>query len=475
MQKLKQLGLFFFLSLGIIPQLYAADLLDVYLQALDNDAKFKSAYSKFMSDSQNIPRARAPLLPQVKVAALTGFNHQNVNAGLLINQDEALRSNGALDEIAFIIDESYNSLQWQFTASQAVFNYKAWAEVQEAKASVKAANALFNDAAQDLILRVTQAYLNVLYAYDTLSFVEAKKRANKRQLDQATQRFNVGLDAITSVYDAQAAHDKAIAQVIEAENNVINTGEELRNLTNHVYDKLAPLRDQNIPLIRPEPDNVDDWIATGLKQNYKLFAAKFRMEEKREKIKTKAAGNWPIIELRGALTRTRNQSQSANFFIPASQQISSIALALDYPIIQGGLVLAETKQAQFDFQTASQELEQAYRDVTINSRVAFNTINNGIAKVKADRKTLFTQTASLESTEAGFFVGTRNMVDVVGAQERLFLAQQELAQDQYGLINVMLKLKLLAGTLSVADLEEINSWLSTERIDSRPPQLNAPQ
>jgi outer membrane protein len=463
MNKLKQLGSILLISFACIPPLHAADLLDIYLQALDNDPAFKIAYSTFMSDSQNVPRARAPLLPQFTVNALTSSSQQNVNAGLLMDGEN------------FIVDESYQTMQWQFSASQAIYNFKAWAEVQQAKASVKAANALFNDASQNLLLRVTAAYLDVLFSYDFLTFTQAKKRANKRQFDQATQRFNVGLDAITSVYDAQAAYDYSVSQVIEAENNVINTGEELRKLTNHIYDKLAPLRNNKIPLIRPEPDNIDDWVATGLKQNYKLFAAKYSMEEKREKVKVKSSGNWPILAVKANLTRTRNQSQDPNFFIPATQQISSVALTFDYPILQGGLVLAETKQAQFDFQSASQALEQAYRDVTVDSRIAFNTINNGIAKVKADRKTLFTQTASLESTEAGFFVGTRNMVDVVGAQERLFLAQKELASDQYGLIKFMLKLKYLAGTLNVTDLEEINSWLSTERINSRPPQLNAPQ
>jgi len=469
MKKLKQLCLILFLSLGLIPLLHAADLLDIYLQALDNDPDFKAAYSRFMSDTQNVPRARAPLLPQVRVNALTSFSRQNVNAGVL------LEGPTASVQAPFIIDESYRTLQWQLSASQAIYNFKAWAEVQQAKAGVKAANAVFNDASQDLLLRVTEGYLDVLLSYDTLSFAEAKKRANKRQFDQATQRFNVGLDAITSVYDAQAAYDQSVSQVIEAENNVINTGEELRKLTDHVYNHLSPLRDQKIPLIRPEPDNIDDWVATGLKQNYKLFAAKFNMEAKREKIKSKSAGNWPILAFKGSMIRTRNESQSANFFIPATQQISSVALTLDYPVIQGGLVLADTKQAQFDFQAASQDLEKAYREVTVNSRVAFNTINNGIAKVKADRKTVFTQAASLESTEAGFFVGTRNMVDVVGAQERLYQAQKELASDQYGLINVILKLKYVAGTLNVTDLEEINSWLTTERIDSRPPQLNTPQ
>ncbi|TIE14965.1 hypothetical protein DIZ73_20685, partial [Legionella pneumophila] len=126
---------------------------------------------------------------------------------------------------------------------------QAWAKVAQAKASVKAAQATFNDAAQNLILRTAKAYFDVLFAKDTLDFAEAKKRANKRQYDQATQRFQVGLDAITSVYEAKAAYDQSIATVIAARNNQINQSENLRKLTNHVYETLAPLKDSNIPLV----------------------------------------------------------------------------------------------------------------------------------------------------------------------------------------------------------------------------------
>ncbi len=452
MKKVKQLCCVVLLSLGITPQLHAADLLDVYIQALDNDPTFKLEYSTFMSEAENIPIARAPLLPRLDIKALTTTSQQNVNAGAF-----------------FFISEAYRTTQTSLLLRQAIFNYKAWAEVQQAKASVKAANARFNDRAQDLMLRTAQAYFNVLLAYDNLRFGEAKKRANKRQLDQSTQRFNVGLDAITSVYDAQAAYDQSIAQVIEAQNNVMIKSEDLRKITNHTYERLAPLRNQTIPLLRPEPDNIDEWVATGLKQNYKLFAAKYRLEAAREKIKAQAAGNWPKLSFEGSDIRTRNAGGSANFFVPKQQNIAIASIVLDIPIVQGGRVLAETKQAQFDFQSASQDLEKIYRDVITDSRTSFNSINNGISKIKADRKTLFTQTASVESTEAGFFVGTRNMVDVVNAQENLFQAQTQLANDQYLFIETVLKLKYLAGTLNVNDLEEINSWLETERIDSRPP------
>ncbi|MDF1678321.1 MAG: TolC family outer membrane protein [Legionellaceae bacterium] len=456
MKKLKQLWCVFMLSLGLVPLLHAADLLDVYIHALDNDPEFKAEYSLFMSETENIPIARAPLLPQVTAGALTAANRQNVNAGTFL-----------------IIDESYRTSQFQISATQALFNFKAWAQVQQAKASVKAAHARFNDRAQDLILRTAEAYFNVLLAYDTLRFGVAKKNANKRQLDQSTQRFNVGLDAVTSVYDAQAAYDQSVAQVIEAKNNVMIQSEELRKITNHTYGRLAPLRNQEIPLLRPEPDNIDTWVATALKQNYKLFAAKYRLESAREKIKAQASGNWPVVQAQATDIHTRNANQNtnfANFFVPKSQRISTAALTVTFPVVQGGLVLAQTKQAQFDYQTASERLEEIYRRVVTDSRTSFGTINNGISKVKADRKTVFTQTEKVESTEAGFFVGTRNMVDVVNAQEELFQAQTNLASDQYALIGVILQLKYLAGSLNVTDLEEINSWLVTERIDSHPPR-----
>lgn len=440
--------------------LFATDLMDIYQQALENDPLFKQAYSTYMSSTEAIPQARAALYPQLGITAQANRNVQNVTAG------------------GSTLDTTYSSNQWTVNASQAIFNYKAWAAVQQAKASVKASQARFNDAAQNLILRTASAYFQVLLAKDTLNFAEAKKRANKRQFDQAEQRFKVGLDAITSVYEAKAAYDQSVAQVISARNNQINQNENLRKLTNHVYEHLSPLRDSRIPLVKPEPNNVDEWVNTGLNQNYKLYAAKFGLDAARENIKKQSAGNWPIFALQGTATETHNKSNVGNdpnnidsFFVPTRQGSANVAVAMNFPVFQGGLVESQTRQAQYDFQTTSQQLEQAYRDVVVNSRIAFNTIIDGISKVKADKQTIISQQNSLESTEAQFQVGTRTMVDVVNAQQRLFEAQQLFASDQYNLINAILNLKYLAGTLNVNDLEEVNAWLATTRITGFPPQL----
>ena len=442
------------LSILIAPWAKASDLMDIYHQSLENDPTFKAAYSTYMSNAEAIPQALSALLPQVSVGAAVSRNYLNVDVGVI----------GGLNG-----PEIYNSGLWKINASQAIFNYQSWAKVQQAKASVKAAQATFNSAAQDLILRTAKAYLDVLFSKDTLNFADAKLRANQRQLDQAQQRFNVGLEAITSVYEAKAAYDRSISEVITAKNNQINQNENLRKLTNHVYEYLSPLRDSKIPLIKPEPDQVDEWIATGLKQNYNLFSARFNLQSARENIKTQASGAWPTIALQGNGIQTVASGGSSNFFVPSQQTNANVAIAFNFPVFQGGLIEANTKQAQYNFQTSSEQLEKAYRDVQVNTSIAFNTIIDGISKVKADRQTIISQKNSLDSTDAQFQVGTRTMVDVVNAQQKLFEAQEQLASDQYALINASLNLKYLAGTLNVTDLEEVNSWLATTRIGGLPP------
>lgn len=439
-----------FVILGISKS-YSADILDIYRHALENDPLFKQAYSTYMSTTEAIPQARATLYPQLLVSTQIARNIQNVKGG------------------GTAVEATYNSNQWQVTTSQAIFNYQAWAKVQQAKSTVKAAQANFNDAAQDLILRVAKAYFQILLAKDSLDFTEAKKRANKRQFDQAEQRFKVGLDPITSVYEAKAAYDQSVAEVISARNNQINRNEDLRKLTYHVYEHLAPLRNSRIPLIKPEPNNADEWVSTGILQNYKLFTAKYNVQAARENIKAKFSSSWPVFAIQGNAQQLSNESNGSSFFIPSKQATANIALTMNFPVLQGGLVQSQTRQAQFDFQTTSQILEQVYREVEVNTRIAFNTIVDGISKVKADRQTLISQQNSLESTEAQFQVGTRTMVDVVNAQRRLFEAQEQLARDQYDYIYAVLYLKYLAGTLSVTDLEEVNSWLMTTRIASFPP------
>lgn len=439
--------LFLVCSLSHSVLTHAQDLMDVYQDALQNDTIFKAAYNSYLSTGESIPEALAALLPQVTLGANAGRNKVHAEAGP-----------------AFSIDAIFNSNQWQVNASQAVFNYQAWTKVKQAKASTKAAQANFNSEAQSLILRTARAYFDVLFAEDTLSYAEAKKRANKRQLEQAEARFKVGLEPITSVYEARAGYDQSIAEVITTKNNLINQNENIRKITNHVYDWLAPLRDSRVPLIRPEPNNVDEWVDTGVRQNYSLYNARYNLEAARQNIRVQSSGAMPVFSLQGNASQLHNDLNSFSPFVATQETIYNMAVAVNIPVLQGGLVEAETRQAKYDFQVISEKLERTYRDVVVNTRIAYNNIVDGISKVEADRQTVVSRVNSLESTEAQYRVGTRTMVDVVNAQQRLFESQTQLAKDQYDFIYSLLYLKDLAGTLNVNDLQEINAWLKTTRL-----------
>lgn len=438
--------------------IFSSDLMDIYRHALENDPKFKAEYSSFLAKSEKLPQAWSILLPQISFEALINRNSQLVRAGIVR------------------VDERYNGNEWKIAASQDIFNFKAWQQVQQAGAVIKAALATFNNSAQDLILRTASAYFDVLLAEDTLTFAESKKEANKRQFDQATQRFKVGVDAITSVYEAQSAYNQSVSEVIAAKNNLINKNQSLSKITNHIYEYISPIKNRRIPLITPEPNNVDKWVEVGLKQNYLLNAAKFDLQAARDNIKSKSAGNWPVFSIKSSIIDTHLDSNQGSRFslnslagdilVPNERRITTVSLGMSLPIFQGGLVASQTRQAKYEFQTSGQNLEKAYRSVIVDSNIAFNTIIDGISKVKADRKTIISQENSLKSVSAQYDVGLRTMTDVVLAQRNLFRAQKQLASDQYYLMKAILKLKYQAGTLNVNDLEEINSWLDTTKINA---------
>lgn len=420
---------------------FAVDLLDIYFKALDSDPTFRQAFDTFRSKRQAIPQSLAALKPQILTTEQAGRYYTDLSSG-------ALKFNA-----------TYNSAQLTLNMTQTIFNAQAWAQVKKAKASVVSALATFNDAAQNLMIRTAQAYFAVLLAEDTLVFAKAKKQANSRQLEQAQQRFNVGLDTITSVYEAKAAHDQSIAQVIAAQNDLLNKREQLRKLTTQTYTELAPLRGGSIPLIHPKPNRVQDWVDAGIKQNYKLTAARYNLQEARENIRVQFGAGLPTINLTSYGNHINNEVRPDSIFAQQHTTNANVSVQLNFPVYQGGLISANTKQARYDFLAAGDALETSYLDVVTNTRIAFNIITDGISKVKADRQTVISQKNSLESTQAQFEVGTRTMVDVTNAQQRLFDAQRQLASDQYDLVLAILSLKYLAGTLSADDLKEVNAWL----------------
>ena len=438
---------FFILSIFIffiaIPSYATTDLLGIYLEALQNDPTFQAAHGTYFSNKELVPQARSALLPQVSVA----------------NSLQRSSNSGDTNQVSVTGDEAYDLNNFTLSATQQVFNYQNWMQLKQANDTVKSAEATYNAAAQNLIIRVAQAYLGVLQAKDNLRFTQAQKRALERQMNEAKQRYNVGLDTMTSVYQAQAQYDLMAAQEIADKNTLYIQFENLRTLTNKSYSSIAPLRSETVPLIKPAPTNPQSWVDKSLNQNYTLLSAKYAMDAARKNIKAQQAGHYPTANI-GVDYSNVNTDASQSAIL--SGQNTAISLNLTLPLYQGGLISSKTRQAEYQYATAAAQFQSSYLNTLVSTKTAYNTVLVDINKIKADRQSVNSSENSVKSTTAQFQVGTLTMVDVLAAQQQLYSAQTQKATDQYAYMNAILQLKLAAGTLSVADLETLNSWLDKD-------------
>lgn len=423
----------------------ADDLVDTMRLAQRNDPEFKAAASTRDSTLEAYPQARSGMLPLINITGRSSRMRITNSAGNIISLG-GTRVAGSND--------------YTLRLEQPLINFTNWMQLFEARATVKQAIATYNAAVQDLIIRVASAYFAVLEAQDNVRFTAAEKEANEQQLLQAKQRFEVGLDAITSVHDAQASYDNVVARLISTKNEVQNSLERLKQITGVRHEKLAPLK-TTIPLVRPKPNNSDQWIKMSTQKNYDLIAARFAAQAARENIKINYSGHFPIVNLFADYreNHTGNVTGSGNL----DQRIETIGIEVNVPIYQGGLVVSQTRQARYDYLTAINNLDEAYKATVSNTRQFFNNVVSGIGIIKAAKQAIISAESSLESNRAAFKVGTRTILDVLNRQRDLYDTQRVLAAEQYRYIINILELKRAAGTLNIADLEEINSWLKTKK------------
>jgi outer membrane protein len=421
----------------------ADDLMQVYNQALAADPVFAQAQSTWKSQKMNLPIAEAGYLPQVTVNANSSRNYIQTFPGLSTNVASGV---------------SATSYTWQYgysvNVTQPIFNLAAWESIKNADATVKAATASYLAAQQSLIQRTATAYFNVLQAYERLRYTVANKRAVWQQFLTAREQFRVGLIAITDEYDARSRYDQVVANQIAAQNELNIQLENLRAITGRGYVALSGLGKQ-LPLVRPQPDNMDLWVTVSTKQNYDLKAQNYSVLAAMQTIKQQAAGGYPSINLQGGVSDSHVVGSPPD----TAQDAGNLGLALTYEPIQGGLVIASTEQARYNYVTASGKLEQVHRSVINQTRSSYLSVLSLISKVQADKQNIISASNALDSTKAGLHVGTRTMVDVLRDLTSLYLAQQQYMNDQYDYVSNLIKLKAAAGTLSVDDLKQINTWL----------------
>jgi outer membrane protein len=428
---------------------FAADLVEVYNQALTSDPTFKVARATWMAKRENTPIARAALLPQLSATA--GVNR--VHTQLMGSKAEAVENDASAD--FYSTTKSYG-----LSLTQPIFNFSNWAALRSANATVKQAEADFSSAAQELMFRVSSAYFAVLNAQDVLRYTREQKKAVAEQLRQQMQRFKVGLIAITDVNDAQATYDTVVAQEVKAQNDLQNQQEKLQEITGIRYDELTPLKEAP-PLVRPDPEDMELWVKKAEQQNYSLLSARYAATSARENISVKFGGHVPTLNVTGAYNYSRDNNLGGSE-TSGGQKAANAGLSLNVPLFSGGSVSANTEQTRQLYQQAVAAQEKAYRTVMSETRQAYLGVMSGISKLQADKQEVQSKNSRLESTVNSYDAGMRTMFEVLQAQTDLYNSEKNYAADQYAYISSTLSLKLKAGILSVADLEIVNRWLGTQ-------------
>jgi outer membrane protein len=316
-------------------------------------------------------------------------------------------------------------------------------------------------------VRTASAYFGVLTAQDALAFAQANEKALARQLDQAEQRFEVGLSAITDVHNARANHDSAVAQVILSQNNVDNAREALTQIIGKDFGDLKKLREA-LPLTKPEPTQLQEWVDIALKQNPSLASANHLVEAAEHNIGTARSGHYPTLSASIVRSDTPGWGNSSQIFTGETfgpfhgnslNNNTAIGVTLNVPIFTGGLVSSQVRQAVFQRDAAQDQAELQRRLVVANTRNAYRAVLAGISEVEATKQAVVSAQSSLDATQAGFEVGTRTIVEVLQIQEQLFQAQSNYSQARHQFVLNGLQLKQAAGTITGKDLEAVNALL----------------
>ena len=427
----------------------AADLIQVYQQALANDATYASARAAVDAGRERITQGRSVLLPSIQASG------QNVR-----NDGEFTPFNvGALDvtpggQLAYVTKSNADNHQniYSVSLSQPLFNWALWQTYQQSKLAQAAAEATFAQARQDLITRVAQAYFDVLTAQDNLTSTQAQKVATTEQLASAKRNFEVGTQTITDTHEAQAAYDLVVAQEFAAINDLDNKRTALQVIIGKLPGDLAPLR-TGVTINAPEPAAVEPWVSSAEGQNFSVIGAQLALEIAKREIERSRSGHMPTLNLTAART---HQNQTA---LGATNN-NAIGVSWSVPIFSGFGVTSKVRESIALEDKARADLEATRRFAAQNARSAYLGMNSGLAQVKALEAAEVSSKSSLESNKLGYQVGVRINIDVLNAQKLLYSTQKDLSKARYDTIMNGLRLKAAAGTLKEEDLGPVNALLN---------------
>lgn len=425
----------------------ANSLQDIYKLALENDAQLKADKAGYEAGKENDNIALAGLLPQI-------------NADYTYSDGETEATDNLLTPPLTLKDTS-KSKAWRASLTQPLFDMAAWYNYKQGQKLSAQAEAQFGADQQSLIVRVAQAYFNVLRAVDKLEATLAEEDALTHQLDQTKQRFDVGLIAMTEVHEAQAAFDSATAAALEARGSLGISFEALEVLTGKAEDQIAPLSDK-FPVTNPTPADRAEWVSFSIKNNYNLKAAQLRARAAEASADATRAGHYPTVNATLAYNKSDSEGDKETPFagpFDNTNEGSSISVGVNIPIFSGGGTSSRTRQAVALSLQAQEQFNSTQRSTIQNTRSLHLTVETDVARIQARKQAVISNQSALDATQSGYDVGTRNLVEVLLAQRNLYQARRDYSDALFDYIINSVKLREVAGMLTPADVQEIDKWL----------------
>jgi len=455
------------------------DLVGVFEDAVKSDPVIRQADANRLAAREARPQALAALLPQLNGTAGWTRDHQSGFQDSISAVTNPANPNGPPLLIVIPEPDSIDTTTktWALNLKQNVFSWSNWMTLKAASAQVAEAEATYQAAEQQLILRVATAYFNVLTAEDTLEADQTALAAISRQLDQATTRFDVGLIAITDVEDAKAARDTAAATVIADKRALATSEDQLQEITGQKYDRLAK-PGTDMPLLNPEPAEESRWVDISLEQNPQLISSRLAADIARDNVRVAIGGHLPSLDILAGRSYTQNTSDETVeglTFNGVDNKVNDrqVTLQLTVPLFAGGYTQSKVRQAQYLWIAAKEGVVQSSRATERQARDAYLGVISGIAHVRALQQALESNHTALKATEAGYEVGTRTSVDLLNARRNLVQAETNFAVARYDYIVSVLTLRLAAGTLDRPELNSVNTWLTTTAPTS--PAVETPE
>lgn len=405
----------------------AASLEEVYRKALQNDPQLKIAQATFRANSEALPQAKAGLLPSI-----------NAQADVSYTDTDAV---------------SFNNHGYTINLTQPVFSASKWFTYEQGKTLDEQAQLNLDLAQQNLILRSVETYLDVLRAKSNLETAEAQERAIKRRLDQVNAQFDVGLIAITDVQEAQASYDNARVALIEAEGALDNSYEALERLTGESIESVHQLNEK-YPVEKVEPQTPSAWVEKATAENISLRLTQADIEVARKSAQIAKSARYPTVDLSATYDRDNGTPTTSDW-----NDSSVVGLTFSMPLYQGGAISSRSRQAHAQLDVAMQAYEDSLRGVTQSTRSLLRNLRTSVQSVAARKQSIVSSQAALDATSEGFNVGTRNVVDVLTAEQALYAAQRDYASARFDYILTLFSLKQQVGSLNPDDLTSLNDWL----------------